>query len=332
MAPVQSGSKYNEIDLTLSSPEPESKPRPQVQAPRQTRVPLPSQQARLVFERTPRPYCSMSRVKNEAGQPAAPVRQQARSINPEHLSDIIKMTTPYALEEVLLNLCSVSPAFSNALVRGLAPHSSAAQGIISQHHRTLPKPVAKYPKIEDDSDDVYMQMKQRLAPPNAAPGGSQSVPRVKQELRRAPTSSGSDDDLGLPPPCTASRLPATRTPLKNLSSSSAVANRTPNPASSAQKLASARKPNVPKTKICVQCHDPYEDEDAVCLYHTGGKIKGQDGLIIWDCCHEEDDFIGCHPGMHITEKEPEEGFSSQRKRPSASPAPGSVPQKRPRNF
>jgi hypothetical protein len=321
----------------MSSPEPESKPRPQAQAPRQARVPLPSQQARLVFERDPRPYGSMSRVKNEAGQPGAFVRnpvvpRQARPINPEHLSNIIKTTTPYALEEVLLNLCSVSPAFSNALVRGLAPHSSAAQGIISQHQRTLPKPVANPPKEEDDSDDVYMQMKQRLAPPQAAPGGSQSMPHIKQELRRAPSNSSSDDDLGLPPPRTASRLPATRTPLKNLSSSSAAANRTPNPASSTQKLANARKPNVPKTKYCVQCHEPFQDEDAVCLYHTGQKITGQDGLIIWDCCHEDDDFLGCHPGMHVTEKEQEEGFSFHRKQPSASPAPGSVPQKRPRNF
>jgi hypothetical protein len=336
MAPTQSGSKYNEIDLTLSSPEPESKPRPQ--APRQTRVPLPSHQARLVFERNPRPYGSMSRDKNEVGQPAAPVRnpvvpQQARPINPEHLSDIIKTTTPYALEEVLLNLCSVSPAFSNALVRGLAPHSSAAQGIISHHQRTLPKPVANPLKNGDDSYDVYMKMKQRLAPPKAALGGSQSVPRVQQELRRAPVISESDDDLGLPPLRTASRLPATRTPLKNLSRCSAAANRTPIPASSAQKLASARKPNVPKTKICVQCHDPYEDEDAVCMYHTGNKVKGQDGLIIWDCCHEDDEFpTGCQVGLHTSEKEPEERFSSQQKRPSASPAPRSVPQKRPRIF
>jgi hypothetical protein len=358
MAPAQTGSSLDNIlDLTLSSPEPDERPRPQAQARAQSR--MPPQQARLVFERESRPY-NMSRLKNEDGQPAASMRNPVapqqinpQQINPEHLREIIRTTSPHALETALLNFCRMSPALSHALVRALAPDSAAAQTMINQH---LANPVTRHHEIEDESDDVYARMKKCLAPPKATPGPSgsrhvtqshmsssshltpppprnyQSMPRMKQEMRSVNTTSDSDDDLRLPGayPRTAPRPPPTRTLLKNLSSSSAAFNRTPNPTPFAQRLTNAKTPVVFKTKICTQCRDPFEGEDAVCLYHTGKRTRGEDGSIIWDCCHEDGDFPGCQPGIHTTEEQPEEEAFPQRKRPSASPTPGSVPQKRPR--
>jgi hypothetical protein len=320
---------------------------------------MPPQQARLVFERDPRPYVT-SRVKTKPGQPAAsaprPVApQQARPINPEHLSSILKTASPYALEDVLLKLCRASPALSNALVRGLAPHSAAAQSMINNYQKSLQQPKAA-PSGQEDSDDLYERAKKNLlgrpnvpGPSNSRhpqqlqtgssshatpppPRGSQSVPRMKQELRQALTTSDSDDTLRLPiHPRTAPRPQAARTPLKHLSSMSAAANRTPNPVPFAQKLVNTKTP-TPVTKTCIQCGDPFRDENDSCLFHTGKKARGLDGSIEWDCCHEDLDFPGCQPGTHTTMEKPEEELFPQRKRRSTSPAGDSMPQKRPRNF
>jgi hypothetical protein len=363
MAPAQSGSTWDDnfLDLTLEdSPEPESRPLPQARARAQAQSRTPLQQARLVFERERQPY-EMSRVKDEAGQPAVAARspvapQEPRPIHPDHLSEIIKTTNPYALEQVILELCRASPALSNALVRGLAPHSSAAQAMINQHQKTLQKPKANISEHED-SDDVYELTKNRLAARPTVPGpsssrhpslprkdgsshltpppprGSQSVPRVKQESQHVHTISDSDEDLRLPShPRTAPRPPPTRTPLKHLSSSSTAANRTPGPVPFIQKLANSKKLPVPVARTCINCHEPYQDEDGVCLYHAGKLARGNDGMIIWDCCHEESDYPGCQPGIHTTKKqeEEEEEVFSQQKRPSVSPGPSGAPRKRPR--
>ncbi|OWY57823.1 hypothetical protein AALT_g4974 [Alternaria alternata] len=97
----------------------------------------PHRQAQLYFGREQRPY-GMPNVKMEASQPVTSARnhvapQTARPINPEHIKQIITTADPRALQRVLLELCQVSPAFSGALMRGLAPHSTSAQSIISQH-------------------------------------------------------------------------------------------------------------------------------------------------------------------------------------------------------
>ncbi|KAI4941023.1 hypothetical protein J4E91_011016 [Alternaria rosae] len=114
----------------------------------------------------PRPY-GMANVGMEARHPMTSARnpvgaQQARPIHPEHIKQIIETADPRAVQRVLLELCQMSPAFSGALVRGLASHSASAQGLISQQRMQLHQPKVKIPD-EDDSDELYEATKRKLA-------------------------------------------------------------------------------------------------------------------------------------------------------------------------
>ncbi|KAG9191832.1 hypothetical protein G6011_10566 [Alternaria panax] len=151
---------YQTIDLTLSSPEPEPEPRRRPQPRSQPRP--PQRQAQLYFGREPRPY-GIPNVKMEASQPMASARnpvapQPARPINPEHIKQIIDTADPRALQKLLLQLCQVSPAFSGALVRGLAPQSTIAQAMISKHRMR-----SQQPEHDEESDEIYEATKMKLA-------------------------------------------------------------------------------------------------------------------------------------------------------------------------
>ncbi|RMZ73472.1 hypothetical protein GMOD_00007987 [Pyrenophora seminiperda CCB06] len=117
------------IDLTLSSPEPEPQPQSQPHPP--------VYNSQSYSYREPGHH-STSRVKHEPGQASGTIRtpfvpRRSRPIHLEHLKQIISTTDRHHLQNVLLDLCKISPAFSGALVRGLSPHSAFAQRMINQH-------------------------------------------------------------------------------------------------------------------------------------------------------------------------------------------------------
>jgi hypothetical protein len=243
------------------------------------------------------------------------------------------------LEEVLINLCKTSPAFSGALVRGVAHHSSSAQGMIKQYQQ-YHAPTRNFvagPASDEDSDDAYELAKKKLAtnirrgPQSYAtlppPRGAQSVPRIKSEA--LPQHDSHDLLRPGPYPRTTPRPTSMRSPLQHILSSSSAANRGPS-VPLTQRFASVSKASAPASKKCIQCKEPYKDDNEVCMWHPGSKVREVDGSIVWDCCHDPLSTAGCGFGAHVSAEETNEGTSLQRKRPSPSPASGPSQQKRPR--
>ena len=340
------------IDLTLSSPEPEPQARPQPRAP--------PRYTQTYFSREPRHY-SMSRVKHEAGQASGSVRrpvapQRSRPIDPEHLKHIINTTDRHDLQNVLLDLCKISPAFSGALVRGLAPHSAFAQRMMDQH-RTNTQASGNYRFNESDSDGVsdddqyeeQREMMRKLAvqagPPSHRTGaplqtqhynlprptpqyqGPHSVPRIKREYN-GPFGYGSDNNPSFQGAYqqTALRPTAIRSPLQNLHGSSPSIYRTSKQISSFQGPSDVRKAPPAEVKTCIKCNEPFTGV-AACIYHPGKEIMQPDGTVVWDCCY--DDSLGCQfAGEHTTRKDLED-TSSQQNGPNSSPGPEDRRQKRP---
>ncbi|KAF2746201.1 hypothetical protein M011DRAFT_88576 [Sporormia fimetaria CBS 119925] len=134
------GGGVEEIDLTLSSPEPE---------PTRSR----DASSNRVKDESPRSQVSSNKVKAESDRPQIPrfpneptvgsvILPEDLPINPAHLTRIIDTTPREPLKAVLIQLCEISPAFSGALARGLAPHSLWAQDLIKHHNTSNPMPEA----------------------------------------------------------------------------------------------------------------------------------------------------------------------------------------------
>ncbi|KAK1909568.1 hypothetical protein P3342_007739 [Pyrenophora teres f. teres] len=325
------------IDLTLSSPEPEPQARPQPRAPPRL--------TQTYISREPRQY-SVSRVKYEPGQASGSVRmpvapQRSRPIHPDHLKAIICTTDKGDLQNVLLDLCKISPAFSGALVRGLTPHSAFARKMTKQH-RVNTQVSGNYRINESDSDgvldedqddDQYEALQMLPTPtisashrtraplqtqhynfPRPSPHyhGSHSVPRIKREYKGSfgygldPNGSLQRAYRPTPPHPT-----ALRSPLQNPPGSSPSVYRTASQASSVQGPSEARKTPRPTFKTCIKCNEPFI-----------GVASS------WDCCY--DDSPGCKfAGEHTTGEGLGEDTSNQQKRPSSSPGPEDRPQKKP---
>ncbi|KAF1939624.1 hypothetical protein EJ02DRAFT_456727 [Clathrospora elynae] len=336
------------IDLTTSSPETEEH-RPNA-IPRQSISHQSHTSA--YFKRVPRPY--VTRVKHEAGQPATSGQtQQARPIDPKHLKEILSTTDPRALHDVLVNLCLASPALSGALVRGIAPYSTAAQGMVHRHLPNFQRPAARPIKDETSADEAYGLMKKRLVTNANIPGhnvtqnpslhvpnpaGSRAtqtahgpllVPRIKREYKPGPADSESDDEIRLPGafPRTSPRASVARQPRQDVPSSSVSANRNPMALPLPQRFTNAEKRLVSVAKTCIQCHETFRGEDEVCMYHAGSKMRDEDGNVVWNCCNEPMDGIGCQFGIHMSEEEANND-TSQCKQPSAPPTPYGSQQKR----
>lgn len=161
------GNDFDAIDLTLSSPEPESPPRTKEQVRAPPRQPQPYsrwphsaphvKQEPYHFPRVKGENGHLPRIRPEPGQPSrvqknsSPLAtssrapgspQETRQIHPNHLHAILATTNPQDLQRVLLELCQLSPALSGALVRGLAPYSITARSMINQHGRhTIREPI-----------------------------------------------------------------------------------------------------------------------------------------------------------------------------------------------
>jgi len=331
--PQRNRDGFDTIDLTLSSPEPESPPRTKEQ------IRVPSQQ--------PQSYSgwphSAPRVKPETGhlpriipEPGQPSRvhknfsplaasnrapgssQQTRQIHPNHLNAILASTDPHDLRKVLLELCQLSPALSGALVRGLAPYSISARGIVSKHR---PYPQFREPVPLDDNErrlaghTPYSSQRNRL--PWQRPGDQtssarqhthafQPTLRTEREPYRPstpndwhpmlsrPSTSSPDRELRRPGPSAQKVVHpnATRTPLQNLPKGSSNINHTSDADVVTQKASSQT------TETCVKCHEPFSDNSQPCIYHPGGRMKQEDGRIVWSCCYEDMLSVGCDFGGH----------------------------------
>jgi len=355
MAPSHTtGNSCQTIDLTGSSPEPEEMPQ---QRPQQRPQPRPPQRlVQMYLKPEPRAY-GMANVGMEARHPLASARnpvgpQQARPIHPEHIKQIIETADPRAVQKLLLELCQMSPAFSGALVRGLAPHSASAQGLISQQRMQSHQPKVKI-QDEDDSDELYEAAKRNLVKPTvptpshnslpaqfrdisgsrptSRPHGSEFASRVKREPRERSQSS-SDGDMHLPGAYP--RSTTLRTPVRKPSGPSSSVNQTPRLLTrDTPRSASINKRPAPLTKTCTVCHEQIVDVNAPCVFHSGERHGPEGGSIKWDCCNEDLDHPGCEFfGQHTTGEELEEDAMAQKKRPSASPGPSRATQKRPRAF
>jgi hypothetical protein len=200
MAPPSSGSGFgflerdaqlDTIDLTLSSPEPEQRPR------------LPPQQQTLPSYFKTEPWSESSHSRIIKSERRASVRaprphgsqSHARRIHPQHLANIVRSTDYQVVEAVLLDLCLRSPALSGAVARGLAAHSTFAQSIIKRHHPN-PQGSGSRPPARDnrsESQDARDRMRQRLAARNAVSGSSLSQTPSTVASAQSARSAGSQD-------------------------------------------------------------------------------------------------------------------------------------------
>lgn len=319
------------IDLTLSSPEPEQKP--QV-PPRQSRASIgfKKESNKSGFSNT-----EVYRRREGKSSTQHDVLNDARSVNPQHLRQIIDTSNSHALRKVVLNLCSMSPALSGAIARGLAPHSTFARGVVSRQ-RTMSRRPTTTPAHEDDSDAAYAQTIRKLSPRIASPhvGISRKVEegedysshhlartglslqtghrRRIEPKRSSGSSETADDGIRLP----GSYPSAGRTPHRNSARQSTAISSTFQPRSLSRGSASAIWGT--KCKTCTQCLKPFEDEFDVCMYHPGNAVKNEDGAAIYSCCNKQINKPGCQFSCHTTDSElAKESIS--RKRPSVSPTP-----------
>jgi hypothetical protein len=167
-AAPQSDARVEAIDLTLSSPEPE----------RRSRVLLHQQRLPTYFQGDPSHDRKVAQVKSEGKRVKMPPSRsdsRARSIDPQHLAQIIGTSSSQAVRDVLTDLCKLSPALRGAVARGLARHSTYAQGLIRHHQPTSRVPVIKTHTVRrerEDSGDARMRMKQRLEARRTASGSS----------------------------------------------------------------------------------------------------------------------------------------------------------------
>ncbi|EUC48620.1 hypothetical protein COCMIDRAFT_23597 [Bipolaris oryzae ATCC 44560] len=326
----RNGPETDTIDLTLSSPEPEF----WSPSPTREQIRAPPQQSHLSFgptyntSRVKQESGHVPRIKSDPGQPshiqttsAQPSRgmmsfgqsatssrnlvapQQARPINPSHIQSIISTVSPYVLQTVLVELCQISPAFSGALVRGLAPHSTSARNMINQHRMEIDRNFAYEAMNTTSSSGRYTSQGNQRSYIRQHPYGSHTIPRIKREPHR-PTTPSSDSELRRPGPSSQKvALPAaTRLPLHHLTGGSPSSNITSNAATVTQRTDEVQKTTPNVTKTCTKCHESFSGDEEPCIYHPGRKIKQEDGTIIWSCCQEDMLSVGCDfGGTHITQ-------------------------------
>lgn len=277
---------------------------------------------------------------------------QARPINPEHLRQIIDTSDSRTLRKVLINLCELSPALSAAVARGLAPHSTFAQGVIDRKRAMSHMHTAKSTR-DDDINGAYERLKARFASTKVSilpqrpsyehhaqtPRPTRHIDQVGKESTNGPIKSESDDDGGnddeihLPSSHTRSvhRASAIQTPLPKLSGRSTVNDRTlgsVQDANGSSRVKQERNANT-TPKVCSQCHELFSGDSEVCMYHTGEKTEQEDGQIVYSCCQQSFNDLGCQFGSHASDSESgqESQDLSQRKRPSATPTPYSAQRK-----
>src|SRR5690242_7661332 len=168
MGPHQGQSSGNArveaIDLTLSSPEPESRSQHRLYSHTQQQ-----QRVETMREEPRSSHRGMHSDKDNAQRQGVtrsgnPLLQRQRRINPQHVKQMIDTSNHRALRSVILQLCQTSPALCGALVRGLEPHSPWAQALISRQRaksQTQNKDAIKN-ETRTNEQDAYERMKKRL--------------------------------------------------------------------------------------------------------------------------------------------------------------------------
>ncbi|KAJ6195075.1 LOW QUALITY PROTEIN: hypothetical protein J3E72DRAFT_441340 [Bipolaris maydis] len=343
----RNGPDTDTIDLTLSSPEPEPWP----QSPTREQIRAPPQQSHLSFRptdntlRVKQESDHVPRIKSDPGQPsriqttsAQPSRaimdfgqsatssrnlvapQQARPINPSHIQSIISTVSPYALQTVLVELCQISPAFSGALVRGLAPYSTSARNMINQHRMEIDRNAAYEAMNTTSSFGRYSSQVNQRSYTRQHPYSAHSMPRIKREPYR-PSTPSSDS----PSSQKAARPTATRTPLHHLVGGSPSPNITSNVAIATQR-ADEVQGVTPNT--CTKCHELFSGDAEPCIYHPGRKVKQDDGTIVWSCCQEDMLSVGCDfGGTHTTQNHESEDTPTEREGLSGPLASNQYPER-----
>jgi hypothetical protein len=311
------------IDLTLSSPEPQQRPR---FTPQQQRV-------SSYFKPEPRNDPSHARrIKSERGAPSmmpSGSRTHQRTVDPQHLANIVRSTDYQVVEALLLDLCSQSPALSGAVARGLAPHSTFARSIINKH---VSNPVASSSRQARDSQshgqEARDRMKKRLVAQHAARASSQnraqqsssavrahgvrsvnhqSATKIKRERHLERADSDSDLDQYIPRdfPVSSNQATRHRLPLSDAPSSH-VTGGAPTPSSSLPAHIRGYNKAVLEFKLfepkpCIQCHETVEEEDVdgMCFYHAG-PLQNINGRLTCGNCQKAANDIGCAFGTHVT--------------------------------
>ena len=342
------------IDLTLSSPEPEIKPQPQVNAHLQHKqsAARPKQESES----------SSRNVHNEGdySQRQGPTRsgnvpqQQPRQVHPQHVRQIIDTSSPRALRHVVLQLCKTSPALSGAIARGLAPHSAYAQSLIRGQQTQSQVPTTQRTKFEHGSNrqDSYERMEKRLEPSSSTQDSvsrphiyrppvasedrdglrmpsSQTAPRVKREYQGSPTDSDKSTDIVDFPVVERDvlrREPRTRTPAVDSS------RHPPTTHLSATRLTVHRPTHNRalnlKPKLCLQCGEMFKEGEINCYYHPGReKPTGTRDTPKYMCCGKFPGEPGCVFGRHTSERT---GTLANSNRLLPAPHDGAQQLKRPR--
>jgi hypothetical protein len=354
MAPPSSSTgpsaQIDAIDLTLSSPEPEQR----------RRLPLQQQRLPTYFKSEGRSGSSHARsIKSEQDPSGTVPRGQARAVNPQHLTRIVRSTDHQVVEAVLLELCSQSPALSGAVARALAPHSTFAQTLIRKHQANALESTSSAsgtsrPPIRDELDDgqgARERIQRRLAARNDALhsgrnqirststiagaqgsrfAGSQTVPRIKNE-RQPPDLEESDSDLDqyIPrdfPVRSQQASSSTRLPLRDVSSSHTTS-RTPNSFSSSYTFAHGQGTRIqePRARPCINCQEEIEaeDMDGLCFFHHG-PFRLFNGKSLCGQCNKSKEQPGCGFGTHVTESDTE-GDALKRHPSNRSQSPSKRP-------
>ncbi|KAH6612049.1 hypothetical protein C7974DRAFT_90487 [Boeremia exigua] len=348
------------IDLTLSSPEPESRRQSRVNVYMQQQ---PQQSARPLKEE-PRSSHRGMHSSNEPGQRQGSSRsrnipqQPPRRINPQHVKQIIDTSSHRALRSVVLQLCKTSPALSGALVRGLAPHSPWAQALVrgrqAKSHTQTQSTVKTEPRIieprvhqptnrqngpSSSSHGSASQLRSNRPPDTTEnrdalrlPRSTQKPPPVKHEHRSSPTDSDDSTNIVDFP---AIERDARRQELSH--HTTAHSSSIHRPAASSTTARSANRPHSTqehaanlKQKLCLQCGELFKEHDIdYCYFHSGHEAPSRlDQIPQFTCCNRFVGEPGCKTGRHISERN---GGSRNAKRPSPSSYSGSQWSKKYRN-
>lgn len=344
------------IDLTLSSPEPESRPQQRSYTYRQQQ-----HSARTMKEEPRSSHRSMHSSSDHAQRHGSTrtgnfLQQQQRRIDPQHIKQIIDTSDHRALRTVVLQLCTLSPALSGALVRGLTTHSPWAQATMSRHKaksQTQTRHTSKTELIADEQD-ARERMKKRLGVrddsqssasrsrtdrPSAGhedrdhlrlPPISQKVPTVKREHRASPTDS--DDSTNIVDFPAIARDARKQEPSRHATAQGSSRHQSIAHQNTERLVAhddsahnSARDQNQ---KLCSQCGELYEEGEVRCDFHPGREGPTRPGDIPqFTCCNKFVGEPGCKVGRHTSEKT---GPLTNTKRPSPSPGSSSPLSKKPR--
>jgi hypothetical protein len=270
-----------------------------------------------------------------APQPEAAPRAEV-SIHPNQLRQIIATSNPVALQNVVLDLCAMSPALSRAIARGLASHSTYAKNIITAYHNKGKGPSVKavpgapqrkaFPptphpvKMEPNYHRKTFKEENRASIP-VTPKLHSAINPSRNDIIELLTDSEDDEDLRLFPknhhvPINGSRSAYTARPVRKVEEPGPIHLKHESPGSARASLMNRDSPTIgrgsqqthPEPKSdgvlnCKNCKRLFEDVGhSACIYHPGRKIttETEDGrrMPVYSCCRRPIYSDGCQSGSH----------------------------------